>query len=89
MMSYQVPAPAHFNFRQPEEWTRWLLRFRHFRQASDLDKKSKEKQANALVYAMGDEADNILRSFHLSEADAKSIKLSKRSLTNTLSADAT
>ena len=77
MASYQVPAPAHFNFRQPEEWIRWLRRFERFRQASDLDKKSEEKQVNALVYAMGDEADDILRSFHLSEADAKKYKTVK------------
>ena len=47
-----------FNFqRQPQEWTRWLRRFERFRQASDLEKKSDEKQVNALIYAMGDEAD--------------------------------
>ena len=77
MASYQVPAPAHFNFQQPAEWTRWLRRFERFRQASDLEKKSDEKQVNALVYAMGDEADDILRSFHLSDADAKKYKTVK------------
>ena len=75
MASYQVPAPAHF--QQPEEWTRWLRRFEHFRQASNLDKKSEEKQVNVLVYAMGDEADNILRSFHLSDADSNKYKTVK------------
>ena len=79
MASYQVPAPApaHFNFQQPQEWTRWLRRFERFRQASDLEKKSDEKQVNALIYAMGDEADDILKSFHLSEADAKKYKTVK------------
>ena len=77
MASYQVPAPAHFSFQQPQEWTRWLRRFERFRQASDLDKKSDEKQVNALIYAMGDEADDILKSFHLSEADAKKYKTVK------------
>ena len=77
MASYQVPAPAHFNFQQPGEWTRWLRRFERFRQAFDLEKKSDEKQVNALVYAMGDEANDILRSFHLSDADAKKYKTVK------------
>ena len=77
MASYQVPAPAHFNFQQPQEWTRWLRRFERFRQASDLEKKSDEKQVNTLIYAMGDEADDILKFFHLSEADAKKYKTVK------------
>ena len=77
MATYQVPAPAHFNFRQPEEWSKWLRRFKRFIQASDLDKKTYEKQVNALVYAMGDEADDILKSFHLSEGDSKKYKTVK------------
>ena len=67
-------APYHFNFQQPQEWVRYLQRFECFRQASDLEKKSDKKQVNALIYAMGDEADGI---FHLSEADAKKYKTVK------------
>ena len=77
MATYQVPAPTHFNFRQPEEWSKWLHRFERFRQASDLDKKSDEKQVNVLVYTMGDKADDILKSFHLSEGDSKKYKTVK------------
>lgn len=68
---------VHFNFQQPEEWARWLQRFERFRQASNLDKKSDKKQVNPLIYAMGDEADDILKSFHLSEGDAKKYKTVK------------
>ena len=71
MATYQVPAPSNFNFRQPEEWSKWLRRFERFRQTSDLDKKNDEKQINTLIYAMGDEADDILKSFDLSESDSK------------------
>ena len=42
--------------------------------ASGLAEKDKEAQVNtlaALVYSVGDEADDILRSFGLSEDDAK------------------
>ena len=77
MATYQVPAPPNFNFRQPEEWSKWLRRFERFRQASDLDKKTDEKQVNALIYAMGDEADDILKSFHLSDGDSKKYKTVK------------
>ena len=42
-----------------------------FRKASGLDAKDEEAQINTLVYSMGDEADDILRSFKLSVEDAK------------------
>ena len=77
MATYQVPAPPNFTFRQPEEWSKWMRRFKRFRQTLDLDKKTDEKQVNALIYAMGDEADNILKSFHLSDGDLKKYKTVK------------
>ena len=58
-------------------WSKWLRRFEHFRQASDLNKKTDEKQVNTLIYAMGDEADDILKSFHLSDGDSKKYKTVK------------
>lgn len=54
--STQCP-PASFNFR--------------FRTAAELAAKDKEPQGNMLIYTMGDEADDILRSFKLSEIDTK------------------
>ena len=39
--------------------------------ASGLSAKDDEAQVNTLIYAMGDEADNILRSFSLSAEDRK------------------
>ena len=50
---------------------RWIRRFERFRKASSLDQKEDEAQVNTLIYSMGDEADDILRSFNLSEADSK------------------
>ena len=64
---YQVVSPDPFNFNKPEEWPKWIRRFKHFRIASELTEKSEEMQVNTL----GDEADDILRSFKLKEADAK------------------
>ena len=69
--TYQVSPPEQFNFSRPEEWLKWARRFERFRKASGLDAKDEEAQINTLVYSMGDEADDILRSFKLSVEDAK------------------
>jgi len=70
--TFQVAAPEPFNFSRPEEWTKWSRRFERFRKASGLDQKDDEAQVNTLIYSMGDEADDILRSFTaLSEEDKK------------------
>ena len=42
--------------------------------ASELNKRDEESQVNTLVYSMGDEADDILQSFDLSETDRKKYK---------------
>ena len=68
---YQVAQPELFNFRRPEEWPRWSRRFEHFRSASGLKDKDEETQVHTLVYCMGDEADDLLSSFGLSDADKK------------------
>ena len=60
-----------FNFNKPEEWPKWIRRFKRFRIASELTEKSEETQVNTLIYMMEDEADDILRSIKLKEADAK------------------
>ena len=41
-------------------------RFERFRQASGLVKEEEESQINTLIYAMGDQAEDILSSFKLS-----------------------
>ena len=71
MASYQVSAPEPFNFSRPTEWVKWIRRFERFRVASGIDKHSEAAQVNSLVYSMGDQADDILRSFNLSEEDSK------------------
>ena len=69
--TFQVAAPEPFTFSRPEEWTKWIRRFERFRMASGLETKGQEAQVNTLIYSMGDEADDILRSFALSEEDKK------------------
>ena len=75
--TYQVSQPEPFNFSNPDEWPKWLRSFERFRQASGLTEKSDEVQVNPLLYCMGDQADDILRSFALSEEDAKNYTVVK------------
>ena len=69
--TYHVAPPESFKFRRPEDWPKWARRFERFRKASGLDSKAEEVQVNTLLYSMGDTADDVLRSFKLSEEDAK------------------
>ena len=71
MASFQVTAPESFNFTRPEEWPKWIRRFERYRLACGLNGKSEEMQVNALIYYMGDQADDILISFGLSAEDKK------------------
>ena len=71
MATYQMAPPEKFTFSQPEEWPKWIRRFERFRVASGLKAKSEEAQVNTLVYSMGIEADDILYSFGLTDAQKK------------------
>ena len=64
---YHVQPPESFTF----SWSKWARRFERFRLASGLTEKDKLVQVNTLLYSMGDEANNILKSFQLSEDDQK------------------
>ena len=69
--TFQVSAPEPFTFSRPEEWQKWSRCFERFRIASGLTGKPETAQINTLIYSMGDEADDILRSFALSEEGGK------------------
>ena len=71
MTSFRVQLPEKFDFSRQEEWPKWSRRFERFRQASGLAKEEEESQINALIYAMGDQADDILTSFKLSTSQQK------------------
>ena len=75
--TYQVSPPERFNFSRPEEWPKWARRFERFQKASGLEEKEDEVQVNTLIYAMGDDADDSLRSFRLSVADSKNYAMVK------------
>ena len=77
MATFQVTPPENFSFTHPEEWPKWIRRFERFRQVSGLDAKEEETQVSNLIYSMGDEADDILRSFGLSAEDSKKYSVVK------------
>ena len=67
--SFKVSTPDSFVFTKPNEWPKWIRRFERYRLASGLDGKPDAMQVNALVYAMGDEADDIMAVFGLTEEE--------------------
>ncbi|UYV66964.1 K02A2.6-like [Cordylochernes scorpioides] len=71
----QIAAPEGFNFGKPNEWPIWFKIFQRYRIASGLSEKSENEQVNALVYIMGDKAEEILILFNLSEAQNNDYKL--------------
>ena len=79
--TYQVTPPSKFSFKSID-WTRWIRRFEWFRVATELDKKDEEKQVNALVCTMGDEADDILLSFNLTPDEMKQYDVVKNKFEN-------
>ena len=64
--------PEHFNFARPEEWPKWIYNFKRLKDATDLDEKSEQKQVSSLIYSMGEEVEDILWSFQLTEDKRKS-----------------
>eukprot|EP00731_Ephydatia_muelleri_P013230 Em0007g540a len=75
MATYQLPAVECFDFGKPGDWPSWVRRFERFREASGLKEKEEEAQVSALIYMMGDKAEDILRSFGLKDEDKKKYKV--------------
>ena len=65
----KFPPPASFTFSRPTEWPEWRRRFERYRIATKLDKDEGVVQVNALIYAMGPEADHIFKTFTFASAD--------------------
>ena len=70
MAIYQIPVLQSFSFKS-DQWESWLHRFERFREASGLSGKSEETQISTFIYSMGDQSEDILKSFALSEEEAK------------------
>ena len=69
MAPYQITAPENFNFNRPKEWPRWIRKFERFRLVSGLSENDAANQVSALIYTMGDTADDILSTLGLSDAE--------------------
>jgi transposase InsO family protein len=63
--------PDKFNFIKPAEWPEWQQRFTRYRMATKLGEEDAEVQISCLIYAMGSEAENILKSFVFEQEDDK------------------
>ena len=74
-MDHPVAPPEKFDFRQPESWDKWFRRFDRYLQTSGFAAGDEKRQISSLIYAMGDEAEDILKTFCLSEADQKKYKV--------------
>ena len=54
-MASNIIAPqASFDFKNPEEWPKWI-RFNWFRISTELNKKEELLHINAMIYCMGDD----------------------------------
>ena len=65
--SFQVAPPDCFVFTKQNEWPKWSRHFERCRLASGLDDKPNAAQVSALVYAIEDDADDIMAGLGLSE----------------------
>ena len=74
MAILRLQPPALFNFKTPDDWPRWRRRFEQFREASGLSEESDVKQVSALLYCMGESAEDVLTSTTFSEQDRKKYK---------------
>ena len=72
MASIQLEPPSQFSFKTPDQWSKWKRRFDQYRLASGLSGESDERQVSALLYCMGEDAEDTLTSTNISEDDRKS-----------------
>lgn len=75
--THQVTPSEPFTFTCPGEWPRWIRRFERFGAAAGPTEKPEPVQVNTLA-CMGDEADDMLRSFTLSEDDQRNSMVKQR-----------
>ena len=72
-MEFQISPPEPFTGKSPEDWDRWFRRFEKYRIASGLVEKGENLQVNMLLYLIGENGDDILASFALSQDDCNDI----------------
>ena len=69
-----LPLPSKFegvnNPNQADMWSKWFRHFERYRIASGLQNKSNQEQVGTFLYAMGDCADDIVKTLSINEAIA-------------------
>ncbi|UYV68677.1 K02A2.6-like [Cordylochernes scorpioides] len=73
MESNSFLPPPNFSF-DAKDWPSWKQRFSRYRLLSNLNAKEQEYQITALIYLMGERAEEIHSAFNLSEDDAKNFE---------------
>ena len=68
MATTKFNSPTEFDFSYPNKWEDWRDRFLRYRLATKLNKESGEIQVSSVIYSMGIDAENIMRSFGLEDA---------------------
>ena len=60
-----------FDFKHPDNWQKWKLRFDQYCRASGLASGIEQQQVSTLLYCLGEQADNVLSSTGISEENRK------------------
>ena len=71
MTNLRLDPSAPFDFKQPNEWSRWKQRFERVRLASGLSSEGKERQVCMLLYCIGKGAKDTLASTGILSEDRK------------------
>ena len=62
-------APEQFDFAKPEEWPNWKQHFQRYRVATKLANESADIQVSAPICSMGPDAEQVYKSFNLTEEE--------------------
>ena len=72
MAQYKPPNPL--NFVEPN-WPKWKSQYETFRLLTKLGEESGEVQVASIKYCMGPEAEEVMKTFGLSETQSKDYKV--------------
>ncbi|XP_064479052.1 uncharacterized protein LOC135392265 [Ornithodoros turicata] len=68
---FAIELPERFDFRHPESWKLWIVRWERYRVISGLQRQDADTQINTFLYAMGSGAEDVLVSLRLDDEEAK------------------
>ena len=71
MVAIQLQTPQPFSFSRPDERSCWECRLEQFRYASGISQKSSQRQVSTLLYFLGQDADDVLRSTNIAKDKRK------------------